>query len=228
MNPEFDKYAGDYEQLLKDPLRDKFSGGSEFFHQRKFILLQEFFQARNRDTTKMSWLDVGCGKGELLRLGKDSFGPVAGCDFSAAMLSVCRDLDVTPQTSARELPYPDAAFDLVTAVCVYHHVERAIRPILTAEIKRVLRPGGIFCMIEHNPFNPATQWIVRRTPVDDDADLLTAGRARKLAAAAIMPVISTEYFLYLPKTLYWKYRKLERALRDVPLGGQYALYCDRD
>lgn len=36
-SPEFDKFAGSYEDLLKDPIRDRFSpGGSQFFHTRVF------------------------------------------------------------------------------------------------------------------------------------------------------------------------------------------------
>jgi hypothetical protein len=42
------------------------------------------------------------------------------------------------------------------------------------EIQRVLRPGGVFSLIEHNPLNPVTRLIVSRTPVDGNAKLLTA------------------------------------------------------
>jgi hypothetical protein len=53
-----------------------------------------------------------------------------------------------------------------------------VRPSFTAEVLRVLGTRGIFCIIEHNPLNLATRFIVSRTPVDADAHLLRAGRQR--------------------------------------------------
>jgi SAM-dependent methyltransferase len=78
------------------------------------------------------------------------------------------------------IPFGDSDFDFVTAVCVYHHISPSARPALTLEVCRVLRPGGVFCMIEHNPLNPITRLIVSRTPVDADAILLPAKEGQRL------------------------------------------------
>ena len=44
--PEFDRYSGSYEELLKDPIRDRFMGaGPQFFHVRKRDLIREHFRA---------------------------------------------------------------------------------------------------------------------------------------------------------------------------------------
>jgi hypothetical protein len=98
------------------------------------------------------------------------------------------------------------------------------RARLTSEIRRILRPGGIACMIEHNPFNPVTQLIVRRTPVDADAILLTSGEARRVFAGAGFQSFSTEYFLYFPESLYKYLASLENLLSRAPGGGQYAIF----
>ena len=66
----------------------------------------------------------------------------------------------------------------MTAVCVYHHVEPGDRAPLTAEIRRVLKPGGMLAIIEHNPLNPVTRAVVKRIPLDRDAQLLSAREAR--------------------------------------------------
>src|ERR1051326_1566215 len=159
----FDRLASSYEELLRDPLRDRFAGPeSTFFHYRKRDLIRRFFHRRGVATSGLSYLDLGCGKGELLRLLQSEFKRAAGCDVSEAMMRQIAGVETRGQTDALQIPFGDAEFDLVTAVCVYHHVPAAHRPTLTAEIRRVLRPGGIFCMIEHNPFNPVTRWIVRR------------------------------------------------------------------
>ena len=129
----------------------------------------------------------------------------------------CNGLDVRLQTSPESLPYPDRTFDLVTAVCVFHHVEPPMRPALLREIRRVLIPGGLFCIIEHNPLNPVTQWIVHRTPVDANAQLLTAGLARGLLAAEALRPICTEYFLLFPERMYKRAKAVESLLMRIPL-----------
>jgi ubiquinone/menaquinone biosynthesis C-methylase UbiE len=68
-------------------------------------------------------LDVGCGRGELLELGRPHFLSCSGCDPSSGMLSAAASaIEVRPQTSPTEIPFDSQAFDLVTAACVYHHV----------------------------------------------------------------------------------------------------------
>jgi len=225
MAEEFDQYSHDYEHLVTDSIRDSFGGGSEFYNARKMDLLLRFFRRGGRQTSPMAWLDVGCGQGDLLGMGKPYFSRVAGCDPSAGMLSAVQGIEVKRQPSATELPYESASFDFVTAVCVYHHVIPEERVKLTNEVGRVLRSGGIFAMIEHNPYNPVTQLVVSRVPVDKDAQLLSSRSARRVESAAGLKPFRTEYFLYLPKPLYQRAGRLENLIDWFPLGGQYAAYA---
>ena len=94
---------------------------------------------------------------------------------------------------------------------------------------RVLKPDGIFCLVEHNPFNPVTRLIVRPTPVDANARLLTARTAKRLMRGAGLHVLQTSYFLYFPESLYrgmlaW----LENRLSWLPLGGQYGVFAQKN
>ena len=51
-------------------------------------------------------------------------------------------------------------------------------------MRRVVRPGGLVCVIEHNPLNPLTRSLaVSRCEFDSDAVLLGASTTRKLMAA---------------------------------------------
>ena len=226
MPAEFDRYASDYDALLRDPLRDRFTQSSDFFHRRKWILIQRFLERHRFPAANSAWLDVGCGKGELLALGRSSFGRAVGCDPSKQMASSA-SVEVHHQPLPDVLPFPDAAFDFVTAVCVYHHVPEESRIPLTREVSRVLRAGGLFCMIEHNPFNPVTRLIVSRTRVDAGAILLRATDARQLAAEAGFAPLEQDYFLYFPRTIYRYLGRLEAAFAKVPLGGQYALFSGK-
>jgi SAM-dependent methyltransferase len=224
MNAEFDRLAREYDALLKDPLRDRFAPSAEFFVARKLDVLLAFARDARLDTRAATWLDVGCGQGQLLRAGRAHFARAIGCDVSAGMMAAIADLDVVLQTDARRLPLPDASVDWVTAVCVFHHVAPEDRATLTSEIRRVLRPGGVFAIVEHNPLNPVVQVIVRRTPIDAHAILLTAVRARRLMRESGFEIAATRYFLYVPQQLYRTVRFVERLLARAPLGGQYVVF----
>jgi len=220
----FDRLSSSYDELLRDPIRDRFTGhDSMFFHRRKGDLIRRFFGRRGLTTSGLCYLDVGCGKGDLLHLLQPDFKRTAGCDVSSEMMGHIDDIETRVQKDAQQIPFGDAEFDLVTAVCVYHHIPPTDRRPLTTEIKRMLRPCGIFCMIEHNPFNPVTRLIVNRTPVDADAILLPSAEARGLAAGAGLAPLALDYFLYLPRALYRYLGPVEALLAKVPLGGQYAL-----
>ena len=227
MSAEFDSYASEYSALLKDPIRDWFAPDAEFFHWRKWLLLKNFLLHNGASPGHLRWLDVGCGKGELLRLGKSFFADACGCDPSSEMLKGCGDLEIKHQANNGELPYADQSFDLITAVCVYHHMNQGERQFLTKEAFRVLRPGGSFGIFEHNPWNPLTRRIVKRAPVDANAVLLTPSETRFVMVRAGFEPISIQYFLYFPAKLYSLVGWLERVLARVPMGGQYAAFARR-
>jgi SAM-dependent methyltransferase len=224
MRVEFDEYAQQYSRLLRDPIRDGFTGDPQFFHERKWVLIRDFFARRKIDSSRLAWLDVGCGQGQLLALAGTHFAKATGCDPSAKMIEHCDGVEVYEQPSSVELPFSNESFDFITAVCVYHHVHGTARADLTRAIHRVLRPGGIFCIIEHNPWNPATRIIVRRCPVDVDADLLSAPLVSRLVRSSFQ-ILETDYFLYFPARLFKYVGTIEKSLRKLPLGGQYSVFC---
>lgn len=224
--PEFDQYSESYADLLKDPIRDRFTGSHpEFFQARKAHLILDYFRRRQRDTSKMKYLDVGCGQGDLLRILQSSFAHAAGCDPSSGMIASLGDVDVRLQADESKLPFPDDSFDFVTASGVFHHVPPQNRTALAKEVNRVLKPEGVFAIIEHNPINPLTRAIVSRSPVDVGAILLRASEARQLISSVGFSVEDVSYFLYIPKALYENGGSIvERLLARIPLGGQYAVF----
>jgi len=221
----FDRLSGSYEELLRDPIRDRFAGKeAAYFHSRKRDLIRDYFRRRAIDTTALSHLDVGCGRGELLRLLSSSFIRSAGCDLSSEMMRPMAGIETRLQPDPSKIPFPDASLDFITAVCVYHHVRSDARPALSLEIRRVLKPGGTFAIIEHNPLNPITRLIVSRTPIDEDAILLPRRETRQLMRAAGFAIAEEQYFLYFPEKIYSRIGVLESCLRRVPAGGQYAVF----
>lgn len=227
MRAEFDSYAQDYKELLREPIRDRFARDPRFYTRRKWLLLRDYLERRGRSARSMSWLDVGCGEGDLLRYGLGTFGRVAGCDASSEMIRAAQGFDVRQQAPPDRLPFDDEEFDLATAVCVFHHVEPAHRLGLVLEMKRVLRPGGIICLIEHNAQNPVVRGMVKRIPVDVNAVLLKQRECHDLFERGGLRSLETEFFLFLPEKLFQAFGRLEALGRRIPLGGQYAAFGER-
>jgi len=223
----FNAYASDYAELLRDPIREKFAASNRFFFERKLQIIRSFYKRFGVATQKVDWLDVGCGQGDLLRLGHTYFKSSAGCDPSEGMLESCSDLNVKTQSSMLSLPFGSQSFDFVTVVCVYHHVPVEQRSEFTNEVFRVLKPGGVFCIIEHNPLNPATRLIVSRTPVDADAHLLRAKESGHLLRGAGGRILQIQYFLLFPERIHKFAGFIEDWLTSVPMGGQYAVFAQR-
>lgn len=221
--PEFDQFAQAYAELLDDPIRNQFTRDPLHFHRRKWFLIERLLMRAGLIPSQMRWLDVGCGQGDLLALCGSNFAHAQGCDPSAAMLASNAPFGKTKQPSLVGLPFADNSVDFVTAVCVFHHVHGIARTMLTDEIRRVLSPGGLCMIIEHNPWNPMTRAIVKRCPVDVDAELLTAQTARRLLEASGFESLGSDYFLFFPERLFNRFSTLERLLYRLPLGGQYAL-----
>jgi SAM-dependent methyltransferase len=218
----FDAYDATYEGVVQDSIA--FSGLShDFFVRAKVTLLAELF-ARHFGSRRPSLLDVGCGIGVMHALLRDVAGPLAGTDPSAAALARARrehpDVDYRPQ-DGQALPWPDAAFDVTLAVCVFHHVPLAHRDALLREMRRVTKPGGLVVIIEHNPWNPLTRLAVARCPFDHDAQLLRAGEGRDLLTRAGLGDVRSRHFLVFPRATRWT-GVVERWLGSVPVGAQYA------
>jgi len=100
------------------------------------------------------WLDLGCGHqlfaewmtAEQLDMTRHS-KQLVGIDLDHAGLVKHQGLRDKVEGSLESLPFLDGAFDLVTANMVVEHLPDPAR--ILCEIRRVLKPGGLF--IFHTP-----------------------------------------------------------------------------
>ena len=102
-------------------------------------------------------LDVGCGTGSLA-IGIKQRQPeveVVALDPDAKALARARRKAKRAGVSIRfergfaaALPYRKGAFDLVFCSFMFHHLERDQKQGMLREIRRVLKPGGRFHMVD--------------------------------------------------------------------------------
>ena len=115
-------------------------------------------------------LDVAGGTADITRLFAERVGPdgtVVLTDVNAAMLGAGRDrmlnegrLVPAVQCSAEALPFPPRSFDCVCVAFGLRNVTR--KDVALAEMKRILRPGGVALILEFSrvaePFQAAYDW----------------------------------------------------------------------
>jgi SAM-dependent methyltransferase len=111
-------------------------------------------------------------------------------------------------------------FNAAYAIAVMHHVPPSDWTNFLTEMRRVVRPGGMVVVFEHNPINPLTQWIVRTCPIDENAVLLGSRKLRGLMAQSGLVDIESRYIIFTPLDGEG-YRKFDRMIGWLPFGAQY-------
>lgn len=103
-------------------------------------------------------LDIGCGTGTLAIAAKQHIGTagtVCGVDASPEMIARARKKAARAgvEVEFREgiveaLPFPDARFDIVLSTVMLHHLGPELRRQCAGEVRRVLKPGGRWFVVD--------------------------------------------------------------------------------
>ncbi len=220
----FDRYADEYQDLMSRSVA-LVGQSHDFFLKLKVRLLLDLVARRIGDSQQARLLDVGCGIGLIERALVGQVGSLYGIDVSQRSVRLATEGTAGAtflHYDGQRLPFADDVFDLTYAVCVLHHVPAAKWSGFVAEMARVVRPGGLALIIEHNPITPLTRLVVSRCELDKDATLLSARRCRKLLRGAGLDIVEQRYFAFIPFSLPGA-AHVERGLAWLPLGAQYYL-----
>lgn len=176
ITPYKDSHSGKKEQVAA--MFDNISGGYDGLNRvisfgidvkwRKKVL--KMVAAKNPKTV----LDIATGTADLaIMMSQTKAEKITGLDISAGMLEVGRKKVAEKELSGKieliladseEIPFPDNSFDAITVgfgVRNFAHLEKGL-----AEILRVLKPNGIFVILETSvpdkfPFKQGYQFYTR-------------------------------------------------------------------
>ena len=236
MTAEFDEYASNYDAGMNHPLKAILGSSAKSYLHPKAVWVVNYLAYLKRNQKckgqgAVRLLEVGCGIGSFLEcLHLNHFtGELYGADTSKLMLEQakknCEHAIFSPTFSLIEsclLPYPDGFFEIVVACALLHHVQPGDRKKMFDEFKRVLVPGGVLVVFEHNPWNLVTQIVVRTTAIDKHAKLLSANHVRELAVKSGFSIDREEYMMFFPPR--WSFLSgVEKFLVRFPFGGQFAI-----
>jgi SAM-dependent methyltransferase len=177
------------------------------------------------DLTGLDVLDLGCGVGAYHSGLQDCFRQLHGIDVSEQSIRIAVEQHPFVQYSTFDgvrLPYRDDQFSIIFAVCVMHHVPPEQWSALIKELHRVMRPNGLILIFEHNPYNPATQYVVKNCDIDKDAVLIRPQKLRGFATSVGFERVHTRTILSVPP-INPMLRQIDLLLGCLPFGAQYYL-----
>ena len=221
---EFDNYANEYSNEINNSLRF-FGKQQDFFTKHKASTVLNKLKEYGLNTDAVSLLDVGCGIGLLHQYITPSITNIHGIDVSEESLKIASDFNrgvIYKHFDGKKFPYADATFDCVICFCVLHHVPVSQWNEFVNEMSRVTKSGGMIIFIEHNWLNPFTQWIVKTCKFDENANLVSPRKLKKLLQACNVHKPSLRYILFTPFSTRF-FRFLDRILNFVPFGAQYVM-----
>ena len=170
-------------------------------------------------------LDIGCGTGTFVAQIKRLYpcADVVGLDPDPKALARARKKVAGTGMPVRldqgfsdELPYPDASFDRVFSSLMFHHIEADDRGKTLCEVRRVLKRGGSFHLLDftaEHGHGARGRWFHSHARVRDNSeDRILALMAQAGFAHATKVADRTMLFGLLPIAYYRASPNLQQDL----------------
>jgi SAM-dependent methyltransferase len=141
---------------------------NEHYLKKRLNFLKNFFN------NKEKILDIGCGRGKLLRILPEC--KKFGIDNSKHMIKIAKknykDIFFAIANSY-ELPFKGDSFDFIYSVVVFHHLE-SINNVQESieELLKIIKKDREVVIIDHNPNNPYWWLLFKRISWDKNARLV--------------------------------------------------------
>ena len=162
-----------------------------------------------RDQRTVTLLDIACGTGRFLRDIRLTYPrlDLTGLDLSSAYLAEARShlSDLRPadliEANAEAIPRAAESCDIATSIFLFHELPPDVRTTVAKEIARVLKPGGLFVLVDSLQFADKPDWdgllegFPQRFHEPYYRHYLTDDLAARFQAAGLDPVATDLAFL---------------------------------
>jgi ubiquinone/menaquinone biosynthesis C-methylase UbiE len=131
-----------------------FMGGADAMRRQALLPIAEALAPIGQRRARL--IDIGCGTGRFLREVKNNWPRLAvtALDLSPFYLDEARAALAGwsgtrfVAAPAEDVPEPDAAYDIATAIFLFHELPPKARRDVAAEFARLVRPGGVCVLID--------------------------------------------------------------------------------
>ena len=162
--PTNEKIKNDIKKLFTKGVKDPVSAGGleSFLDQFKKIpiktarveeridTIKEILTNTNFNVEGMKLLDIGAGKGEIIQAVKKYYD-LPKTNVYAIDQKLPKIKDITTLTYADgKIPLTDKSIDVIMMFAVLHHIPPKPRLEILKEVQRILRPGGLVIIREHD------------------------------------------------------------------------------
>jgi len=154
-------------------------------------------------------LDIGCGRGFIVKLLEELGSYAVGLDISESLIKKAKGLSVV-LGDALEIPFKSLSFDLITCFETIEHIAKP--ELVINEICRVLRPSGIFILT--TPLkNPANNVIDFLRGEKTHISLMTPKDLLRMQKKSFREISHKSlYILPLPPTIFSRYFHIKTKL----------------
>ena len=168
-----------------------------------------------------TYVDIGCGTGALViraaRRGIRSYGIEPSQELVAHATSVAKPLRLPVEFlvgSSTGIPLPDTMADAASLIEVVEHLDDSTLPVVLAEARRVLRPGGT--LLVTTPYQEDLSASTTQCP-ECGAEYHPIQHVRTWAPVTLRSVLTAAGFQ--PRI------RATRLVEDGPLHERAARYC---
>jgi SAM-dependent methyltransferase len=185
-------------QFVGSSFEGALNEAGKFYSDAKRLYIE---QAGEQLSSLTRILDFGVGWGRIIRFFWRDVGEsnLFGVDVDPDILDVCKETKVPGNFSKIQplgyLPFPDGYFDFVFAYSVFTHLAENTHLHWMNEIKRVLRPNGIFVgTIEPRRFID----FIANIPEDTPSNWHKSLRNHAIDLASLYEIFDNGDLVYLP------------------------------
>lgn len=222
-DPEFDRFAGNYDRVLASSLAGVADENERFAEYKVGIMALQLSSA-----PPARILDFGCGVGRSLVFLQRYFhgAQISGYDPSTASLEQARLRASSASLYSDPTALAMASFDAILVANVFHHISKEQRRSTMAVCGGALARGGSLFIFEHNPLNPVTRRVFERCPFDEGATMLPRAEVIALGESVGLKVKRRAYTLFLPFANR-RWLQAQQLMSWLPAGAQYYVQFER-